>query len=183
MTAKTHMVGGILCGELAALYLFRENPVFSVVCVATAVAGSVLPDIDSAESHFAYKSLKNAFISAGVNAIWGHRGAVHTPFAALILALILYASGQCGFAYAAPVAAGVTTGFLSHLVLDSLNYGGIMWLFPFKKRRYHWGKIPIRSFKENTLALCLLLACAALTLRYMETLPADFGSLLHATGY
>ncbi len=54
-----------------------------------------------------------------------HRGLVHTPLAAVVAAAILFlVTGRRG------PAAGLATGYLSHLFLDTFTYSGIRWLYP-----------------------------------------------------
>ena len=78
----------------------------------TAFAG-VLADIDT------------VFIASGSAFPFVHRGFMHTPIILGILLIAIY------FATRKPeICAGFGAGFLGHLLLDTFNPTGIMWLYP-----------------------------------------------------
>ncbi|MCJ7816471.1 MAG: metal-dependent hydrolase [Candidatus Aenigmarchaeota archaeon] len=78
----------------------------------TAFAGA-LADIDT------------VFIASGSAFPFVHRGFMHTP---IILGILLIAAY---FATRKPeICAGFGAGFLTHLLLDTFNPTGIMWLYP-----------------------------------------------------
>ncbi|MDY6771395.1 MAG: metal-dependent hydrolase [Candidatus Nanohaloarchaea archaeon] len=84
------------------------------VPVVTGVVAAGMPDVDTLFS-FGYP--------------FGHRGALHTPIAAVFVGLLVFAwtgrrsSGAAAFA-----------GWMSHLFLDTLTPSGILWLFPVRAR-------------------------------------------------
>lgn len=54
-----------------------------------------------------------------------------------------------------PIALSVFFGCISHLLYDTINIQGIMWLHPFKKKRYKLGRIQTQS-KEETFFRVLM---------------------------
>jgi len=174
MTAKTHVAGGILAGEIAAILLFGNDTAASALCIASASGCSLLPDIDNIDSREGHKK---PLLSAGISALFGHRGFCHTPLAAFLFYLVLSSTAFAGFGYSSAAAVGALVGIMSHLILDSFNYAGIMWLYPFKKRRYHWGRIRNRSSEETILMVVLTALVVALSTQYLLSLPSDFSYL------
>jgi len=78
----------------------------------TAVAG-LLADADTV---FYWLGLPFPFV---------HRGLLHTPIILAVLLIAIY------FATRRPdICAGFGAGFLSHLLIDTFNPTGIMWLYP-----------------------------------------------------
>lgn len=191
MQAKTHIAGGILAGELlltaasllaqsqnpASLQLFRElrypgavsSLILSGELLSAAAAGSILPDIDHSESRISYKNPITKILSVFFELVFRHRGPIHTPAVCALLSVFVYCSLTAASVPQSTVTSltlGFAAGFLSHLFLDSLNRGGIMWLWPLKKRRVHFAEIKSRTAKETVLlwvlvGLAVLLAPAS----------------------
>ena len=78
----------------------------------TAFAG-VLADIDT------------VFIASGSAFPFVHRGFMHTPIILGIILIGIYLATK-----RTDLCAGFGAGFLSHLLLDTLNPTGIMWIYP-----------------------------------------------------
>lgn len=51
------------------------------------------------------------------------------------------------------VAVALLLGYISHLVYDSANREGIMWLHPYSKKRYHYLNIQTQSRGETLFAI------------------------------
>lgn len=56
-----------------------------------------------------------------------------------------------------PTSVAIFLGCISHLVYDSANVQGIMWLHPFKKKRYKFSTIQTSSKEEDTFRLFMIL--------------------------
>ena len=135
MLGKTHLAAGVCAG--AALVLTRNLGIRdTVIALAGAGLGSLLPDIDSRSS-----TISQAVKPVGmvVSAIAGHRKLFHDPFLYLLLFGLLW-KFQNGIAlFLAPVFLGIG----SHLLLDALNPHGIPFL-------YFTGAVRIRLLKIRT---------------------------------
>ncbi len=114
MLAFTHAIFGLALGYIA------ELPIVYLML------GALLPDMD--------------LILNGA-APFTHRGIVHTPIAALTIALLFFLlTWRKGSSLA------LLIGYISHLFLDTFTPAGIMWLFPL----------------EHTYSLYLFLASGSL---------------------
>ena len=170
MTAKTHLLAGILCGELicSAAGFSQAELRLSAWAVASAAFGAILPDIDHTGSKVSTlnRSTKNSSWMLG--RIFHHRGPIHSP---AFLALLLLAFWLCGALNSGSrilIAEAFSAGWLSHLVLDTFNSRGILWLWPFGKKRFHLAKIKSGAFGEWILAVLLLI----LIITYSSAVPA-----------
>ena len=105
--------------------------------------GSVLPDID-ADGSTITRILPKIPIE--------HRTITHS-FLALVAMTVVAAIFSRYFAL------GMFFGYLSHLLLDSLNPTGVPFFYPFIKIKYRFSKIRIRtgSILENVLFIVLLI--------------------------
>lgn len=125
MMAWTHIAFALFFYLLAAKLVALN---FSFTFAATLALGSLLPDLDSARSLLARRSLIACFSA--------HRGFWHSIFGLLLFsltALLLTSFLKLSSLYAAAIAAGC---FL-HLVADSFNPSGIRWF---------WKKGDVRGF-------------------------------------
>lgn len=126
MLWRTHFAGGMLAGTGAGL-LFQSDP---LLFASVAGFASLLPDLDSPKSKLGRKT---APASALINAVVGHRGAMHSLLAAgLISAASLFALRPLQLNPLLSLA--VTAGYVSHLLLDALNPQGVPLLWPWEKR-------------------------------------------------
>ena len=105
--------------------------------------GSLLPDID-ADGSTITRILPKIPIE--------HRTITHS-FLALVAMTVVAAIFSRYFAL------GMFFGYLSHLLLDSLNPTGVPFFYPFIKIKYRFSKIRIRtgSILENVLLVVLLI--------------------------
>lgn len=114
----THILIGISFFMAVENYFFLA--IDGIIILTCIVLGSLLPDIDHPGSklgRYAYP----------VSSVVQHRGFTHSLIAALILPLpaILISTR-----YYLPLVAG----YLLHLLADTLNPSGVMWLYPYKRK-------------------------------------------------
>ncbi len=158
----THTTGGVAAGLLASSYLLgaitpQSLPIFGAIMVGSTL-GSLLPDIDHGKS---YISGKLPIIGMIVSAIFKHRGVLHTPLINIAWVAILLASYKSfipadlwSIAYYVIISVGI--GYLSHLILDTCNVQGIMWLYPISSKRFHILGITTGSIFEKIFATLLV---------------------------
>lgn len=176
MNYKTHFAGGIGSGLVAFEYaqkILVHNSSTSVAIVGMAFIigagiGSLFPDIDKANSYIG----RRAKIISTINEIaFGHRGLFHYPiFYVALIPILLWAIQTFAKVIIIQPAEIITLGFgvgvFSHLFLDSFNEGGISWLFPFTKKRFHFASIKVNSFSEKIVTIIL----SVLDVAYITTL-------------
>ena len=164
MIGRTHAMGGILAGELLTLTVFESGgAVPAGILLAAAVAGSLAPDIDRTGSTVSKSSFLSGIVSFGVSVFSEHRAFFHTPFCLAIISFALGAFNRTlQIPYVRPATLGFVVGYLSHLLLDSLNPAGIMWLYPFRKKHYAAAKIRTGTAQEIPVRLMLVLAVIAI---------------------
>jgi len=124
MTAPTHTSFGIL--SLLSIGAMMGRPA-TLPAVGLVTIGALLPDIDTAQSTIGRLLFP---LSAWLERRLGHRGAVHSLFALMVL----------GFA-TVPLAMSnrwwwmaLLIGFGSHLLLDTLNKEGVPLFYPSRVR-------------------------------------------------
>ena len=172
MTARTHAAAGILAGEIAGAAMFGDGALLlPFLTVSTSLLGSLLPDIDYAGSTVSGMNRETGFVSSALNAAFGHRGILHTPFAVFGFSLLLYILSSFAGVYRWPALFGLLTGMLSHLVLDTFNPSGIMWLFPASRRhfrlaRLRTGGLADRIFEKLFLTAAVVTAVILLQNRW-----------------
>lgn len=145
MTYKTHFVGGICAAALTSTIMPVES--LAVVTAVSAVF-ALVPDLDIEDSKLGRKA---GLVSKGISRAFGHRGFFHTPI--LYIALYFLMS----MALPTSICLGFLIGTMSHLVLDSFNYKGIMWFYPLTKKHFHIASVKTRGFGE-TMFLILMVA-------------------------
>lgn len=130
MYARTHLVGA---AGFAVGIIHAGNKVgialAPIPLVAGALIGGLLPDIDTPKSYIGRKLF---FISPFINKIFGHRYFFHSfLFAAIIGFIVSLCNHNIGI--------GITTGILSHLILDIFDLDprsrGVALFYPFNKKR------------------------------------------------
>ena len=145
MTYKTHFIGG----ACAPIILSAVMPIENIAVVAGVSAFSaLLPDIDIEGSKVHNKA---GIVGKGVTSIFSHRGFIHTP----ILYVVLYALMSMVLPQA--ICLGFLIGTISHLVLDTFNYKGIMWMYPFSRKHFHIASIKTRTTME-TIFMAVMIA-------------------------
>lgn len=155
MTWHTHMMGGILFGEVAGLLLNQPTPELGLLTLTSGVA-ALAPDLDQPNSKASRYGL-NRLVAYPLNKLFGHRGFIHSPLLYLVLTSVLIL-----FQVPMWLWLGFFLGTISHLVLDTLNPSGIRWLWP-KKHTYSLAKIKTGSTGETAFALGVLALIAITT--------------------
>lgn len=180
MEVRTHLVGGLVAGAItvSAFHLTSSLPL--AVFTGTAMLAGPLPDLDHPGSTYGryvplprvaevhghvepYRGNHQAsFGRVGFRTPFGigwHRGGFHSVVASILTAGMAGAlTHWLAPAYTLTVALGVLVGFLSHLLLDSVNLMGQALLWPFVRRRYHlaWPRFRVGSAGETLLTVVLL---------------------------
>ena len=150
MTYKTHFIGGICATGLASMVMPIEN--LAVVGAVSAVS-AFLPDIDIEGSKVNNKA---GIVGKGISSVSKHRGFIHTP----ILYIALYYVMSMFLPMS--VCQGFLIGTISHLILDTFNYKGIMWLYPISRKHFHIASIKTRSFAESVFTVIMVVITAVL---------------------
>ena len=145
MTYKTHFVGGACAVALTSVIMPMEN---MVVVGAVSAFSALLPDIDIEGSKVNNKA---GIVGKGVSSVFTHRGFIHTPVLYVVLYILM------SMVLPEAVCLGFLIGTLSHLVLDTFNYKGIMWLYPLTKKHYHIASIKTRTFGETAFTIFLFI--------------------------
>jgi len=145
MMFRTHLIFSFLISILIINYFNIQN---KIVFVAILLIASALPDIDSYKSKLGKKIKPISFL---INIFLGHRGIFHSPFLLILISIIISIINI-------EIAAAFFVGYLSHLVFDSLTPEGVMFFYPFSKKRTK-GLIRTGSLFENILFILLLLLC------------------------
>ncbi len=175
MTYKTHFVGGICATALTSVVMPIEN---MVVVGAVSAFSALLPDIDIEGSKVNNKA---GIVGKGVSSVFSHRGFIHTPVLYVVLYILM------SMVLPKAVCLGFLIGTLSHLVLDTFNYKGIMWLYPLTKKHYHIASIKTRTFGETAFMFAMIAVTAFLFIgdfSFVNVEAMDFESLKDtATNY
>ncbi|WP_312651892.1 metal-dependent hydrolase [Aminipila sp.] len=157
MNYVTHSLGGVAAGLVIVSAGNITDPVQQSTIMTGAILGSLFPDIDHRQSWIGHKLPIAADILAG---LFKHRGAIHTPVFVLIVSIIL---GMLNWGWlhdlnylATYFIKGFIPGMVSHLILDTLNVQGIMWLWPISTKRVHVLSIRTNSMMEAVV--CIVLA-------------------------
>lgn len=156
MNYVTHSLGGVAAGLLMISANNVNEPTYQTTMMAGAVLGSLFLDIDHPKSWIANKM---PMVSDVMSGVFKHRGFVHTPLFIIIVSIVLNTLNWGWLHelhYLAPYfIKGFVPGMLSHLILDTLNVQGIMWLWPISTKRLHILGIRTNSLMEAVV--CLLL--------------------------
>lgn len=155
MMGKTHLLGGIAAGCVAA----AACPDLSTkgVAVAAGAVGGLIPDIDHKNSIL---SKKVPVISWIVRLFSGHRGLFHCPLFYILIATGIYSFLlpemewiKCGFY-------GLFAGIFSHLLLDACTVHGIPMFFPFSRKNIHL--LPLRTNSGGEMVIRTGLLCLSI---------------------
>ena len=126
----THIAFGFLAGLLSISFL---NPGNIYIFFALAIAGALLPDIDTPNSKIGSKF---GIFSKLIESVFGHRGIVHTFWGMAV------SCGLFWFFISKNYAAALFAGFFSHLIADGFTKKGINFFHPF-------GKLHLSGFIET----------------------------------
>ncbi|MBN7772784.1 metal-dependent hydrolase [Clostridium aminobutyricum] len=159
MNYITHSLGGAAAGVMVINAMGVNEPTQQSAILTGAVLGSLFIDIDHKKSWIAHKIPLLANAASG---LFKHRGVIHTPVFVAIVSIILGVLDWSWLhewnVFAPYFIRGFIPGMMSHLVLDTLNVQGIMWLWPISNKRFHLLRIRTNSMME--MAVCVVLgAC------------------------
>ncbi len=135
MNGNCHLLVGIASGVSTGLCL-SDSPETTTLLIATAMIGSLFPDIDNPKSHIGKLTEPVSTGIGKISAVFGatkehHRGIFHD--------LGLYFIGLVvSYMYFPPVM-GFFIGAISHCILDAFNASGVPVLLGLK--RFHLAKI------------------------------------------
>jgi inner membrane protein len=171
MTWSTHTLLGISSLWLLTL-VPGHDPSSLGVLSAVAALGSLLPDLDAAESkikHVRISGIKPFLLSAAaIHRTLGHRGVLHS-LAGLVL-FCLAALPLISWLGWEPWAA-VVLGYASHLAADACTRIGIRLLYP-KQRHYHLLPRPCRLVTGSQAEeVIFALAAISTALLLLSSLP------------
>lgn len=169
MNIKEHTIGTITAGLVAGVlinepfkleHIANENTGIGYVatlsmCILGAFLAWRLPDIDCKDSGYHLFVKWNA--REKIEKKLGHRGIIHTPLCGIVFSLILFAfnlfvftrngsnpttiEGYSGMKMASAISVGFFLSYLFHLGLDTFSTKGIMWFYPFTKKRIALGEV------------------------------------------
>ncbi len=158
MTGRTHLSAGLLVGAVLAVPSQDLNIASAAFTIVAASIGSLMPDIDHPQSMISTSNKTTRIASASLSAVTKHRGFTHTlVFLAIIVGLCNYICTRY-FPQYSNLPAAVCAGMLSHLLLDTFNEKGIMWLWPLSKYPFHVACVRTGSQAEQVLRFPLNVA-------------------------
>lgn len=161
MKAKTHIIAAGYV-TFAAYTVCHTGLKESAVILTGAAVGTLMPDIDKKGSKISNKNIATGLVSGVTRIFTSHRGVTHTiigsaAISALLFLLLKLIPLDISNGYIYLFAIAHFAGMITHMMLDSLNPQGIMWLWPFTKRRFHIANIRTGSLREHILSLWLIL--------------------------
>jgi len=125
MLHGSHIMAG------TALYLFI-SPIIGMQITAAGIIitaiSSLIVDIDHPKSFISHWTAFTKMISTGISTITTHRGVTHTLYGLTAWIVIIATTlNYLGRAVWSPILLGAIIGYLSHLIIDSLNPQGVKW--------------------------------------------------------
>ncbi|MBO8181255.1 MAG: metal-dependent hydrolase [Archaeoglobus sp.] len=146
MIYTTHILFALLM--MLSLSFYLHFP-FSAESLLVVILGSLAPDLDHPSSYINKKGWRLFSLSA----LTTHRGWTHSLIGAgaLTFAFFLIARSSPF----APFYSLFFFGYVSHLLIDSLNPSGVAWLWP-KKKRYSLNFVKTGSLGEILFQLVLV---------------------------
>jgi len=157
MTGTTHIGAGLITGIAISKHM-AAPPLQSALIVGAAVAGSLLPDIDTCTSKLGRRI---APVSFAVELVIGHRTLLHS----LLPYVLLYILGSINFPDYRIFILSAGSGVLTHLLLDMMNPSGVPLLWPWNKR-LHIAPFQTKGIVDRILgAIFLLIAILQATAR------------------
>lgn len=172
MTAKTHMIVGVLCGAAYATATRELDLAVIAAGVSSSVVGSLVPDIDHHSSKISQKNIATTTVSKIVSALTSHRGIVHSLWFCIFASVAFrFLSGVVDdmltldiSRFIEPCTIYFFIGCVSHLIADTFNRQGINWLPPITRKKFRVARILTGSYKEYIflgVVFGLLVSCCA----------------------
>lgn len=155
MTGKTHLAAGILSGEIVVLATQCQTLGIVGGIIALGAFGGLVPDIDHPHSQISKSSLFTKLISRIATSTLKHRGFTHTIWFIAMLAGITWKLTTVFNGPALYFTIAIAAGMLSHMILDTFNPTGIMWMWPISMHKFHWAKI--KTGKKGDARIRLML--------------------------
>lgn len=156
MLWRTHYLAGAAAGLLITGHADIKT---AVITAGVAGISALLVDLDDPHSKLGRLVAPASWV---VKVTVGHRGPLHSLAGAGVVLLLASMFLKSGHAHLVPM---VVAGYLSHLVMDSLNPQGVPWLWPMKTR-FGLPMVQTGSLLERlavTPAMVLLVAWLAVT--------------------
>lgn len=192
MMGKTHMVGGALGGMSIITITGTQNIGEIGVIMGTSLIGSLAPDLDHPKSKLSNANIITKLISMVISSFTSHRRATHTVWFSFIIGACGYLLGMAIFPLlnsllgllpikidnidslnmALLCGVGMLAGALSHIIFDTFNKEGIMWLHPISKKRFSILPITTSSTGEAIFA-----GITSVILLVWVAMSIGFGSL------
>lgn len=134
MLFDTHLAGGVLAGAAVLALTGAPAAVWPGTLLLAGLAAA-LPDVDHGRAALNRVMGKSAPVvggmaNAALRTVLGHRAATHSLAALAGLAALL----KLALHAPPPLLWAALAGYLSHLVLDSLNPQGVWWTWPLGRR-------------------------------------------------
>lgn len=133
----THAVVGANTGWLVAVAdpsVLQSHHTLPIVLGSAAFA-ALLPDLeaDSAKIHYLGGGILRGFSGGWGNGYFRHRGFLHSvPMTVIILASSILFLDRVNHW----LGVAIVFGYLSHIVIDGFNLGGVGYWYPFSLKRY-----------------------------------------------
>ncbi len=156
MMYVTHLAFASLAFILLSKYIHGSIYIALSVCLIA----SVIADIDH---HKSKVGRKLPILSRIIESVFSHRGFIHSLLFAMILFITIYFT-LLHYSISVYYAYAFLIGYLSHLLIDSLNPQGVAWLHPFSKHRLR-GFINTNSFGEKAILLVIFLVIITFAVR------------------
>ena len=142
MLVRTHLAFAVFFSLLIAKFFVPAN---TGLFILVAVLASFIPDLDHPNSS-ANNTLK---VTKVIPFFFKHRGLFHSLFFGILLGGIVW------FLKDFELGVALCTGFLSHLLMDTITLEGINFLYPIS-RLHIAGPVRTGSWAETLVFLCVL---------------------------
>jgi len=152
----THILFGIVSGFLVSEAIGSSDPLLFILIAAIA---ALIPDIDIVTS---FLGRRLPFFSILIGWAFGHRGPFHSIWLPLLTFWIFSP-------FSSLLAGAITTGIISHILLDATTKGGIkpIWPIPVKISG------PFKTGGFIDMAAAVILVFAVVVLFFNPPLPVD----------
>ncbi|PRO65946.1 metal-dependent hydrolase [Alkalicoccus urumqiensis] len=145
MRYYSHLTAGYAASLAVSTIPLLPAPSWSAAGGAGLILGSLLPDIDQAQSFIGRRSRGLASI---IQLLFGHRGLTHSG-------IVLFGAGTVWFT-AGTFFSALAFGVIVHLLADLCSRGGIPLFAPFDKKRTSIPLYRTGKFSEYVVTFCLI---------------------------